>query len=219
MATALFKNTRKLLLLKKQQLIDTRATLIKQNIETVALTEQELIDALVTINKTDENMLTLLKHDLVAMCFPTYREIVKSRLIPFLMFVLKQPYVPNGTAGDADPTFIGAHERKIMELLEKYCLTFVRNPNGLNQTPDFRIILTPTKFLDLELKSHATSGVPLFGNTPPKAGVVYIFCSGKYNKTTIFFGQDVLDKRYHGLYAGLKEEIKNHTRLFVEQNN
>ena len=160
-----------------------------------------MVEKLVAYNKNTPNMKKLRRQQLIEICFPPFRAVVEKQLLPFFKSVLKQPYVRNGTVNDPDPTRVGAHEKRIMELLQHHSLMFIRHPDGPMKTVDLRVYLTHTEFLGLELKSHATSGTPLFGNTPPKPGVVYIFCSGKYNKTTIFFGQDVIDKRYYELYS------------------
>jgi hypothetical protein len=61
--------------------------------------------------------------------------------------------------------------------------------------------------LDLELKS-SKEPKPVYNSGLPKRGVVYIFCSKKYQQTTVFFGQDVVTERKRGLYDDLIKEIR-----------
>ena len=218
MRSTISKITIKKLLLRKKQLIEELVISNRKTKQTGTWTKKALIEELIAYNKNTPNMKKLKRKQLIEICFPSFRAVVENQLLPFFKSVLKQGYVRNGTVNDPDPTRVGAHEKKIMELLRHHSLMFIRHPYGRMKAVDLRVYLTPTKFLDLELKSHGTYGFPLFGSTPPKEGVVYIFCSGKYNKTTIFFGQDVLDKKYHELYDQLNSEIQVLTKQFVKQH-
>ena len=205
-------------MIEKCRLIEELVISNRETKQTRTWTEQELFNKLLTYNKDTSYMITLNKRQLREACFPPYREAVRTQLIPFLQSVLRQPYVSNGTVDGPFPSRNGAHEKRTVALLRRYNLTFVRIPNGKKKAPDFRVYLTLSKFLDLELKSRER-GNPLFNSTAPTTGVVYIFCSKKHDQTTIFFGQDVVTNEYHELYAVYKLELMQFVKDFVEQNN
>jgi hypothetical protein len=120
-------------------------------------------------------------------------------LIPFFNEVLTLHYVSNEKNR--------GHEKQIENILIKHDLFFDSHPNGPQKSPDFRIHLSKSKFLDIELKSSKKSYSMDNGGLPQK-DIVYIFCSGKYNETTIFFGQDILTDHKRQMYYDLVKELK-----------
>ena len=102
----------------------------------------------------------------------------------FFKEVLELPYKSN--SGD-NPL----HENQVEELLIKHNFKYVYQPNGTQKSPDFRVTLDNGRIVDIECKS-STQTYPTYNGGLPKEGVVYIFSSMKYNKTTIFFAQDVV---------------------------
>jgi len=98
------------------------------------------------------------------------------------------------------------HERQVEELINKYGYVYEYQPNGSHQSPDFRVTLPNGRVVDIECKS--SKGVyPVYNGGLPKEGTVYIFSSKKYNKTTVFFADDVVSACKRELYAQLVEDL------------
>ena len=83
------------------------------------------------------------------------------------------------------------HELQVQVLLIKYGFEYEYQPNGLQQSPDFRVTLDDGRTVDIECKSSKQT-FPTYNGGLPKKGVVYIFSSKKYDETTIFFAEDVV---------------------------
>ena len=83
------------------------------------------------------------------------------------------------------------HEQQVRDLLDKYGYSYVWQPNGPQNSPDFRVTLSNGRIVDIECKSSKQT-YPTYNGGLPKEGVVYIFSSKKYNETTIFFAEDVV---------------------------
>jgi len=98
------------------------------------------------------------------------------------------------------------HEKQVMALLDKFGYTYVWQPNGPQNSPDFRVTLPSGKTVDIECKSSKQE-YPTYNGGLPKEGVVYIFSSKKYNETTIFFADDVVTNSKRDLYDQLLEEF------------
>jgi hypothetical protein len=104
------------------------------------------------------------------------------------------------------------HERQVGELLDQFKLTYQYQPNGSQNSPDYRVVdKDGNKVVDIECKS--SKGVyPVYNGGLPKPGVVYIFSSSKYNRTTIFFADDIISVKRREEFARrivLCEEILN----------
>lgn len=69
---------------------------------------------------------------------------------------------------------------------------FIRQPCGTQSFPDFLICDTSGTFVLVEAKS-GNGVVPAWNDSLVKHDAIYIFSSGRYNQTTVFLGQDVLD--------------------------
>tara|TARA_Y100000015_G_C2357084_1_gene73440 strand:- start:39 stop:632 length:594 start_codon:yes stop_codon:yes gene_type:complete len=67
----------------------------------------------------------------------------------------------------------------------------VYQPNGDQQSPDFRVKHEEGETQDIECKSSKQT-FPTYNGGLPKKGVIYIFCTKKYNETTIYFAEDVV---------------------------
>lgn len=98
------------------------------------------------------------------------------------------------------------HEKQVMALLDKFGYKYVYQPNGPQNSPDFRVTLSSGKTVDIECKS-SNQTYPTYNGGLPKEGVVYIFSSSKYNETTIYFAEDVVSDRKRELYAQLVEDL------------
>ena len=99
------------------------------------------------------------------------------------------------------------HEQQVEELLIKYGIKYKAQPNGIQNSPDFRVYLDDDKTVDIECKS-SKQAYPTYNGGLPKEGTVYVFSSAKYNATTIYFSDDVVTKRKRELFACLIEELR-----------
>ena len=100
------------------------------------------------------------------------------------------------------------HEKQVMALLDKFGYKYVWQPNGPQNSPDFRVTLESGKTVDIECKSSKQT-FPTYNGGLPKEGVVYIFSSNKYNETTIFFADDVVSTKKRKLFVALEEELNS----------
>ena len=58
------------------------------------------------------------------------------------------------------------------------------------------------------VECKSSEGVfPQYNGAHPKQNYIYIFSSGKYNATTIYYGRDVLSLEQEKLYAEMKDEL------------
>jgi len=96
------------------------------------------------------------------------------------------------------------HENQVEDLLKKFNLTYEYQPNGIQNSPDFRVHYNG-KTYDIECKS-SKQAYPTYNGGLPKVGVIYIFSSKKYNETTIFFADDVVSTAKRDLYADFLEK-------------
>ena len=98
------------------------------------------------------------------------------------------------------------HEKQVMALLNKYGYKYEYQPNGSQNSPDFRVYLPSGKIVDIECKSSEQT-FPTYNSGLPKKGVAYILCSKRYDETTIYFAEDVVSDRKRKLYAQLVEDL------------
>lgn len=98
------------------------------------------------------------------------------------------------------------HEKQVMELLDKFGYDYEYQPNGPQNSPDFRVKLPSGRIVDIECKSSRQT-FPTYNGGLPKKGVTYIFSSAKYNETTIFFADDIVTDKKRELYSQLVEDL------------
>ena len=100
------------------------------------------------------------------------------------------------------------HEKQVMALLDKFGYQYQYQPNGEQNSPDFRVTLPTGKTVDIECKSSKQT-FPTYNGGLPKKGVVYVFSSAKYDETTVYFAEDVVSERKRELYAQLVEDLNS----------
>lgn len=105
------------------------------------------------------------------------------------------------------------HEQQVKQLLDNHELNYIYQPNGSQASPDFRVILSTGRNVDIECKS-SKQVYPTFNGGLPKEGVVYIFSSAKYNQTTIFFAEDVVKPEKRKLYKDLTTDLDSVLRTY-----
>jgi NADPH:quinone reductase-like Zn-dependent oxidoreductase len=124
----------------------------------------------------------------------------------FWQEVLQLPYKSNSQDNPL-------HEQQVRELLDKYGFNYVWQPNGPQQSPDFRVTLPNGRVVDIECKSSKNT-YPTYNGGLPKEGVVYIFSSKRYNETTVFFADDVVSEKKRELYSKLVEELNSVLKVY-----
>ena len=110
------------------------------------------------------------------------------------------------------------HELQVEALLVKYGINYQAQPNGIQNSPDFRVTLDNGKTVDLECKSSKQT-YPTYNGGLPKKGVVYIFSSAKYDETTVFFADDVVSDKKRELYSNLTEELNSVLKMYQMDEN
>ena len=126
-------------------------------------------------------------------------------LVDFFEDCLRLPYKSNSQDNPE-------HEDQVEELLKKHGLNYVGQPNGIQQSPDFRIFYE-SREIDIECKSSKKT-FPMYNSGLPKRGVIYVFSSMKYNQTTIYFADDVVSDKKRELYEELTTEYNQILRKF-----
>jgi len=117
----------------------------------------------------------------------------------FWQEVLQLPYKSNSQDNPL-------HEQQVRELLDEHGLDYVWQPNGPQNSPDFRVTLPNGKVVDIECKSSKQT-YPTYNGGLPKKGVVYIFSSNRYNETTIFFADDVVSDKKRQQFESVIDEL------------
>lgn len=132
-------------------------------------------------------------------------------MLNFFKDVLTLPYLKGGYEDSPQET-------KIKELLDKHNFSevskgspmtpgqYIYQPNGNNKSPDF-IVNDNGKIYQLECKSVNKGVKPIYNGGLPREDYIYIFCSGKYNKTTIYLGKDIVPNEVRDIYERLLKEL------------
>ena len=97
------------------------------------------------------------------------------------------------------------HEKQVEDLLIKHNIKYQAQPNGIQNSPDFRVFKDDGTTVDIECKS-SKQAYPTYNGGLPKKGVVYVFSSKKYDATTIYFAEDVVSDAKRDLYAEYLEK-------------
>ena len=92
--------------------------------------------------------------------------------------------------------------------------TFVEQPFGTNDAPDFYIKVTDNFIMPLEAKS-SSNYIPMWNSGKPKPDFVYAFCSEKTDKTTLFKGESILSYEQSRM---INEHIEKHRKDDEELN-
>jgi hypothetical protein len=132
-------------------------------------------------------------------------------MLKFFIDVMSLPYLKGGYENSPQ-------EAKIKELLGKHKFTevpkgsdlkkgqYIYQPNGNNNSPDF-IVNHNGNIYPLECKSVNKGTKPVYNGGLPREEYIYIFCSGRYNKTTIFLGKDIVPPEVREIYERLLKEL------------
>lgn len=93
---------------------------------------------------------------------------------------------------------------------------YVYQPCGKNNSPDF-IVKQNDKLFFLECKTIDDGDKPVYNGGLPHEKYIYIFSSGKYNETTIFYGYHVVTKKMRDVYEKYLFMIKSIEKDFVNE--
>jgi len=102
--------------------------------------------------------------------------------------------------------------------------TFIQQPFGSQQNPDFFIKSLDGRLVAVEAKSTSKL-CPMWNSHVPKPNYYYIICSKESNETTICLGSDLVTdaqrRIIRDIEAQLKEivEAKNAELLLLDENN
>jgi hypothetical protein len=84
---------------------------------------------------------------------------------------------------------------------------YISQPCGTHNNPDF-IVKSEGKLFFLECKSATDGATPVYNSSYALSGYIYIFSSKKYNKTTVFLGEDIVTPEAAKLYDDRQREHK-----------
>lgn len=103
--------------------------------------------------------------------------------------------------------------------------TFIEQPFGKQQSPDFIVKVSDSFVLFLEAKSSATALAPTYNSGIPHKNFIYIFCAKKTNETTIYKGDSVINIVQQNLIlqhieeARKRDEELNKTLKLLDTNH
>ena len=92
--------------------------------------------------------------------------------------------------------------------------SYISQPCGTHDSPDFLVKLNRNIFLGIECKS-ADGYFPRYNSGGIKQNLIYVFCSKKVNATTIYVGKDVLSIEQQKLI----DELISKQRLLEKEYN
>ena len=92
--------------------------------------------------------------------------------------------------------------------------TYIHQPAGSQSFPDFLIRDFSGTFIVVEAKSGAGAG-PVWNDSLPKAGAVYVMSSGKHNASTVWLGEDWISTEESAIFEQLYKDI---ARLVTKAN-
>ena len=92
--------------------------------------------------------------------------------------------------------------------------SYISQPCGTHDSPDFLVKLNKNIFLGIECKS-ADGYFPMYNSGGIKQNLIYVFCSKKVNATTIYVGKDVLSIEQQKLI----DELISKQRLLEKEYN
>ena len=92
--------------------------------------------------------------------------------------------------------------------------SYISQPCGTHDSPDFLVKLNKNIFLGIECKS-ADSYFPMYNSGGIKQNLIYVFCSKKVNSTTVYVGKDVLSVEQQKII----DELISKQRLLEKEYN
>ena len=159
-------------------------------------------------------------------------------------------YYENGAAESGAPEGFSRHENAIKFIFEKHNLlcqekpssctkekvkhwmenpencplpigSFIEQPCGTHESPDFLIRVNKQTVLGIEAKS-SKGGFPMYNSGGVKNNYLYIFCSKKYNQTTFYWGRDIITQEQQDTFSEiyrLQKEIETLQNRLLQQQD
>jgi hypothetical protein len=84
--------------------------------------------------------------------------------------------------------------------------SYVSQPCGTHDSPDFIIKLDEAIFMGIECKSVDKGYTPMYNSGGIKQPLIYVFCSKKTNSTTMYCGKDIMTLEQQQLLDELIEK-------------
>lgn len=99
------------------------------------------------------------------------------------------------------------NEISVERVLERLKVDYIKQPNGCQMAPDFRVTVNKES-LDIECKSSKKHYIPMWNSTFPNNKTVYLFSNQKDNKTIVFNGSSIMTKQVEKIYQDYSEKLK-----------
>lgn len=84
--------------------------------------------------------------------------------------------------------------------------SYLSQPCGTHDSPDFIIKLNDSIIFGIECKSSENGYTPMYNSGGIKQPLIYIFCSKKTNSTTVYCGKDIMTVKQQQLLDELIEK-------------
>lgn len=99
-------------------------------------------------------------------------------------------------------------DTKVNQILARMPVgTYVRQPISSQSHPDFLLRDFDGRFVAVECKSSSKNTFPMWNDSLPQQNMIYVLCSEKMNKTTLFFGKDVIEKEISTIRMSMDVEL------------
>jgi hypothetical protein len=99
------------------------------------------------------------------------------------------------------------NEKSVEKVLDKLGVDYIKQPNGCQMAPDFRVAIE-NKTIDIECKSSKTHYTPMWNSTYPDNKTLYLFSNQRDNKTIVFNGSAVMTRPVETIYKEYTENLK-----------
>ena len=168
----------------------------------------------------------------------------KSKMRKVLEDILKMGYYKNYAAASGLVHNITKHEDAVEDIFSQHGLTkseiskiskklrdellktgeypemednsYISQPCGTHDSPDFLVKLEGRLyFIECKSVSKGTTS-PMFNSGMPKTGYIYVFSCEKYDETTLFCGEDILEKRMQQLIHEYDKKAKQLAKDYNE---
>lgn len=99
------------------------------------------------------------------------------------------------------------NEKSVEKVLNKLNVDYIKQPNGCQMAPDFRVLIK-NETVDIECKSSKTHYTPMWNSTYPDNKTLYLFSNQRDNKTIVFNGSTVMTRQVETIYKEYTENLK-----------
>ena len=174
----------------------------------------------------------------------------KQQIYNALVEISKMGHFENGAAESGNIHGFSRHENALRYVFEKHGLThttkptscnkknvdqwmkqpdtcplapgsFIEQPCGTHESPDFLLRVNHRWVLGIEAKS-SKNAKPMYNSGGVKNEYLYIFCSKKYNQTTLYWGKDIITQEQQDTLVqlhALQKQIEILKNKLLEQQD